>query len=371
MCNIGILELLYHHLFLYSLASMAKNSGGNVTIFTTKFIYDLVTPLFKNRVRNYIWVIKKENESLHHFLKRVETIASSEIDLLFINTLLGRTRYYPVYLLFKPKCKIILVAGRCTNWFGNSYRFFSPYHNIKRFVRKRMLPRFEGIVVHTDTMKDYVLAHHYEKDVFVLPFSIYEGDPVRKTFAGKVKCIVAGSIASWRRDYDGLLNVFQKVWCSDKSNVSLTLLGWPSGEYGRRIIMRCRLLKKRGFDIKFYNKYIPEEVFKDEVTTADIIINPIKLETYEYGGFTSGLVEAIRHAKPGVYPVGYIVPNELLSSSLFYDRIEELPNLIENNFLDNREFLEKLSRNAIVNSEKFSLQRVAAYFRESLLEKLL
>ncbi len=102
-----------------------------------------------------------------------------------------------------------------------------------------------------------------------------------------------------------------------------------------------------------------------------MVICPIKLETYPYGGFMACLVEAMRQAKPGIYPTGYIVLKEVETSSLFYERIEELPNLIENKILNNRESLEKLSKNAIINSEKFSLQQVTNYFKESVVKKLL
>ena len=49
--KIGIIEILTHQVFLYSLASVARESGADVTIFTTKKLYDLVIPLFqlKNR----------------------------------------------------------------------------------------------------------------------------------------------------------------------------------------------------------------------------------------------------------------------------------------------------------------------------------
>jgi len=367
MIEIGILEFLYHHIFLYSLASVAKNSGANVTIFTTEKIYRLVAPLFKDNVKKYIWMIKGEDEKLSHFLRRVETIASQKIDLLFLNTLQGGVGLHFLFWLFNPKCKTILVAGRATGWFGDKYRF--SLRRYKHFMKKRILPKFNAIVVHTQTLKDYALAHHYGKEIFVLPFSIYGGNAVVKTDTEKIKFIVPGSITEYRRDYDSLLNAFEKIWYSAK-NIKLTLLGWPNGEYGKKIIGRCRCLRQQEFNIQFYDEYIPEEVFRNETISADVIINPIRLKNYPHGMFTSGLVEAIRHAKPGIYPTGYIVPKELLSSSLFYDRIEELPHLIENKILNSRESLEKLSKNAIINSEKFSLQRVTNYFREYLLKKL-
>lgn len=375
--NIGIVEFLYHHVFLYSLARVAKESGSDVTIFTTSNLYNLVIPLFRNKVSNYRWIIKREDEKLLSFLKRVEKFSNKEIDLLFVNTL-QRKRYYPLYLLFNPKCKSILVTGRATDWFGSKYRLL-PFrsiksfltHNIKHFVYKKILPRYDAIVVHTQRLKDYVLQRNYKKDIFVLPFTIYEGSATRSRRRKKIRLIVLGSIANHRRDYDGLLRAFEILCSSTRKEISLTLLGRPIGKYGERIISRCKLLRERGFDLQFYNEYISEELFKKKVMSADIIINPIKLENYSFGGFTSGLVEAIRHAKPEIYPLDYAVPDELASSSLFYSEINELPQLIKENFLNNNHNnqLYELSEKARINSEKFSLEKLAKYFKESILRK--
>lgn len=88
-----------------------------------------------------------------------------------------------------------------------------------------MLPRFNGIVVHTQGTKRYALAHGYRKDVFVLPFSIYEGNAVTRKNIEKIKFIVTGSIAEQRRDYDNLLRAFKNLWSSDERGLFLTLLG--------------------------------------------------------------------------------------------------------------------------------------------------
>lgn len=377
MVKVGILEFLYHHIFLYSLASVARKSGAEVTIFTTENLYHLVAPLFGNESEDYRWFIRFSQEGLRAFLKRVEKIASTELDLLFVNTLQGGAPDWLTYWTFAPKCKTVLVTGRITDWFGDSYRLAPQrdikgllHHNTQRFVTRRTLPRYDGIVVHTETMKDYALRHRYDKDVFVLPFSVFEGSPPGNGNSGKVKFVVTGKISDYRRDYDELLDAFEKLWSSGRSEISLTLLGWPQGSYGERIIGRCRLLKQRGFNIRFFEHYIPEEIFMDEIADADVLINPIKPDTYIHGMFMSGLVEAIRHAKPGIYPLGYTVPEAFLSSSLFYNRIEELPELIANNFLDNPRFLKELSRQAVANSEAYSLERISDYFKDTVLERM-
>jgi len=268
-----------------------------------------------------------------------------------------------------------LLTGRVMEWFGDKFKLISSNpkkllnYNLQCIVRKKILPKYDAVVVHTETLKDYALANRYMKDIFVLPFTIYDGSTSLKRIEKKLKFVVAGSIEKHRRDYDGLLKAFEEIWNHGHKDVCLTILGRPIGEYGERIINRCRLIKERGFDIQFYNEYIPEEIFNREITSSDLIVNPIKLQNYRYGCFTAGLVEAIMHAKPGIYPAGYIVPKELLSSSLFYDRIDKLDYLIEQKFLNNRGILEKLSIKAKENSEKFSLKNIAKYFRENILEK--
>lgn len=134
--NIGVLEFRCHHIFLYSLASVAKNSGANVTIFTTKDLYALVVPLFKDTINGYRWIIRNESEKLLHFLKRVETVANQEIDLLFVNTLQGSVRPYISYFLFNPTCRKVLGTGRVTKWFGSEYHLqsFSLWGTLSRNI---------------------------------------------------------------------------------------------------------------------------------------------------------------------------------------------------------------------------------------------
>jgi len=367
--KIGIIEILYHQVFLYSLASVAKESGADVTIFTTKKLYNLLIPLFKDKIKNYKWVIKREAESRTSFLKRVEGIANKEIDLLFVNTIQDDS--CDQFYFFKPKCKNILVTGRVTEWFGDKFKFIllhprsSLYYNLRCILRKKILTKYDAVIVHTESLKDYALKNGYMKDIFVLPFAIYNGSTSLKRIEKKLKFVVTGSIAKHRRDYDGLLKAFEEIWNHGHKDVCLTVLGRPIGEYGERIISRCRLIKEQGFDIQFYNEYIPEEIFNREIMSSDIIVNPIRLKNYRYGLYTAGLVEAIMHAKPGIYPDGYIIPKRLLSSSLFYDGIDKLDYLVEHNFLNNnRGILKKLSKNAKENSEKYSLQEITIAFKD-------
>ncbi|MDD5530166.1 MAG: glycosyltransferase [bacterium] len=377
--RIGVIEILYHHVFLYSLASIAKESGEDVTIFTTKELYNLVTPLFKDRVKNYKWVIKGENENVISFLKRVEKISAKELDLLFVNTIQGFWCIPAAF--FTPRCRAILVAARSQEWFGNRLRFYIPHtknslidlfrQNLSYIMRKKILPKYDGVVVHTESFKKYIQRYRYKKPIFVIPFAICECDSLVKKDFRKINFIVVGGIEEHRRDYDVLLKAFRKLWLSPyRERISLTLIGRPVGEYGKMVIKECKELKEKGYAIKFFEGYIPETVFMEEVKKGDILISPIKLENYPCGGTTSAVVEAIRNAKPGIYPKGYAVQEEVLSSSLFYDGDEGLVDLIENRLVKESKGMEELCKNAVLNSEKFSLNRMAKYFQEYIIKGL-
>ena len=108
--KIGIIEIYGHHVFVHTLGTIALNSGLDVTIFVTQAIYDELKPLFGKHLEEIIWVIKGEHESDWRFLKRIQTIINSEIDLLFINTIQGKRIIY--FYLFRPRIKTIAAAGR-------------------------------------------------------------------------------------------------------------------------------------------------------------------------------------------------------------------------------------------------------------------
>ncbi|GAI85414.1 unnamed protein product, partial [marine sediment metagenome] len=80
MKQIGILELHYHVKYLYTKAKICKTKETNVTIFTTKEIYEKLTTYLKN-TSEYDFVLKEKDESINSFLKKVKKICDEKIDL--------------------------------------------------------------------------------------------------------------------------------------------------------------------------------------------------------------------------------------------------------------------------------------------------
>lgn len=368
--KIGIIEIYSHHVFVHTLGALALESGLDVTIFVTRPIYEELKPLFGERLAEITWVIKDEKENDWQYLKRVESIVRKNIDLLFINTVQGKRII--LFYFFKPLKKTIVAAGRISEWFGNRYRIlpFSSvrrflHHNYTHFLMQRCIPCYDGIIVHTPQARDLALTNRYPKKIMLLPYSLYKGKTEINKPGTKTKFLATGSINETSRDHMGLLKAFERVWANGRKDVSLTVLGMPQSKHGQTVVVYMERLERRGFDIKFFREFIPEEVYLHQAESADIYIAPLNIEYYSCGELTSGMVEAIRQGKPCIYPEGHFPDPRFESSSLFYDKMENLPELIVK-ILDDREILRQLSMHAIANAEPHSLESTTTYFQEQL-----
>jgi len=376
--NIGVMELCTDSENIYNEASLAKYCNANVTIFTTRFLYERVSPFFKNDKDDYNWILQQKEETLPSFLKRIEEYCNNEIDLLLMNTFDLLPHHQIFYYLFRPKCKVVHVVGRIEKFFGEWHPItylpikqfiLSVLFNMSQFIANRTLSKYDGIWVENRDAYNYAISAGYKKKIACLPFQFYRGVVQSHEYSDKLKFITIGVLNNYCRDYHGLLDAFEKLFDSGRKNFTLTLLGAPFNRKGFQIIDRCRKLIEKGLDIIFYTEYVPEEVMNKKISSADIIINPNYVSRYGTGTF-GAIAKAMQFAKPGIYPVKSLHHEELISSSLIYNKIEELPSIIEN-LLSDPEAIKRLSMNALVNSEKFSFETVAKKFQESVLKSRL
>jgi len=368
--KIGIIEIYSHHVFVHTLGALALESGLDVTIFVTRPIHEELIPLFGERLDEITWVIKDEKENDWQYLQRIQIIIRNNIDLLFINTVQGKRII--LFYFFKPLKKTIVAAGRISEWFGNRYRFlpFSSlrrflHHNYTHFLMQRCIPRYDAIIVHTPQARDLALTNGYSKKIMLLPYSLYKGETKINKPGAKTKFLATGSINETSRDHKGLLKAFERVWATGRKDVSLTVLGMPQSKHGQTVVAYMERLEMQGFDIQYFREFIPEEVYLQQAESADIYIAPLNIEYYSCGELTSGMVEAIRQGKPCIYPEEHFPDPRFESSSLFYDKIENLPELIVK-IIEDKEILRQLSLNAIANAGPHSLKATTVYFQEQL-----
>ena len=384
--EIGILEIHTHVKYLHTLAKICKTKKSNVTIFTTKDIFSKLETYLKNK-SEYEIVLKKEREGISSFLKRVKKICNEKIDLLFVNTFQLSCFYLPRYIGFHPKSKMILTVHTANAWLKPK-----PVCNIKKIVRtidtnlssfiasKFILPKFAAITVIYSPIKDYILKEGaYEKKIFTLPFYLFDDNNIYKETENKrMQIVIPGQIEEHRRDYDTILDAFEVIFKKYNELIDLCLLGYPVGMYGNRILKRCKELKDAGYNIAYFDSFVPEKVYDQIMKKVDVIVLPIKIETrgmgliQEFYGITKGsasVFEGIQYGKPMVVPEEFNVIKELKSSTLKYANSNNLEKILIE-YIEDKNKLKVLKKNANENAKHFSLDVFQKYFVDEILDNL-
>lgn len=387
MINIGILEIHFHLKYLHTLIKICKTEETNVTVFTTKELFSRIDTYIGDKSK-YEFVLKDENQSISSYIKKVEKICNEKIDLLFVNTIQFSSIRSPLFFNFNPKSKMILTVHMTNHWLKQ--RFALPTKNIFRsidanisifLIRRLILPKYNAISVIYPPIKDFVLENtNYKKPVLTLPFNFYDKKRKisKKRKDEKIVFVLPGLIEIYRRDYHLAIDVFEKLFKKYSKKISLWLLGKPVGSGGNRIISKCEELKKKGFDINYSKKFIPEEKYDEIISNCDIIFSPLnviaKRDTgiSEIYGKTEGSAlpfEAIQYCKPLIVPEKFNVINEMKSSVLRYKSSEDLENILIDLIKDKNKLAE-LKKKAVENSEKFSLENIQKYFKKEILDKI-
>lgn len=387
MKNIGILEFHFHIKFLHTMMRICKTNKTSVTVFTTKKILSRIETYIDD-ISNYEIILKKEDETVNQFLKRVEKICNDKIDLLFINTIQTSLIDVPHYFTFKPKCKKILTVHMVNHWFKARFGF-----NIKNMfrsldatlsiylIRYKILPNTNGINVIYLPMKDFILKNtKFKKPIFTLPFNFYDEKTITtiKKTDGKLRIVLPGLIEEYRRDYNLAINIFEKIFDKYKNKIIIDFLGMPIGQTGKNIIEKCKKLKNKGYNIIFSEGFVPEEEYNQRLIQSDIIFSPLRVvnkrdtgitETY---GLTEGSAlpfEAIQYTKPLIIPKDFKIIDELKTSTLTYKTQKDLEEIFSE-LITNKEILNKLKIKAKNNSNYFKLDVLQDYLEKEILEKL-
>jgi len=384
--EIGIFEIRRHIPILYTFSRICKTSSTNVTIFTTKELYlRLETYLTEKDKKNYDIILKEDNETFRSFVKRVETICNKKIDVLFINTIHETLLDLICYLGFNPKSKTILLIHHVNAWlkprliFGIKHPIRTADTNLASMLIHRFIfPKFDAINVIYHPLKDYIRTNtDYEKEIFTLPTSIFENAKTmkRQEDEGKLKIVIPGLIQGHRKDYGAVFPAFETLFKHHKEKIKLCVPGLPVGKFGRQIYNKFKDMEQKGCDVEIFDHFVPDDTFDYILTQSDIILAPIRIKTRADGDIEeiygktvgSGVVfNAIQYAKPIIVPAEFNMLPELESSTLKYSDSIELENIITK-LMSNPEKLQELKREALTNSQKFSLKNIQDYFKKDIL----
>ncbi len=170
--------------------------------------------------------------------------------------------------------------------------------------------------------------------------------------------VITGNIQEKRRNYFEVINIFDNDIFSEKK-WNLTLLGRPIGSYGNAVIKEAnKINKKLGRKaIKYYEEYIPKEIFDNELKNSTHLIAPLNTDLYKKGKTSGAIYDAIALNKHLIIPDKYFedTGNIGLSTSIVYKSSEELQEIITLIVENNYDYL----------SLKFEAKKIKEYIQDS------
>lgn len=293
-------------------------------------------------------------------IKLIYSINKLDIEYIILGTNQKYLFFYLFFFLFCNK-KIIMTIHNINVYF--EYR--KDIKGIIKFIiRKIMLKNCYAINVLGENLKQTLINKNINKKILNIPVRIYNEKNKKEILnsINKLTIAIPGSFEQKRRDYLTVYKAF-KTLRKNGYNIIINFLGNCNSKE-KVDLQLLEKFKKLG-NIYYRNYFITEEEFKKKMAESDIILNPnVEKTTYdgivEFYGKTKqsgGIYTQIEFAKPSINAFYLKVDSVLETSTLYYRNELDLYNLITCIY-NNPNYQNKLKREALKNSEYFTLKKI-------------
>ncbi len=376
--KIAIIEITTfgHYTLVESIAKIYASVAENeIVIFTTDEGKRALKGLENEQIKIVLATEKTET-----FFSRIKGF-----DKIFIPTLEAYSRVpfhiMKDFLKTDFNCPIYYIIHNVDFWFQQSFsdkirNVFYRLSNFKDFfyrskvyfkyvfineaiVKKVKLSGGKFIAL-TESLGQHLSQHVENKDIAVIPFSIFDGQIKDKSSQNKqFRICIPGLLSTTRRDYDSVFEMMKKEEAYFKQKVTWDFLGGnPGNRESQDLIDKIQMHQKMGHDIRYYEElFLNMEDYDNNLACADIILGNMHLQqgansTYGKSKETGIIFTMIKAAKVGLLPATYIADNALKSSTLRFKNYEETADILKKIIENPLEFAQLKAR-ALENSEKF------------------
>lgn len=317
-------------------------------------------------------IIEKVSNDVDQVKRILNLLLIHEVSAVVFNTI---DRYYGDYAdLFKKFAGIkLLVIHNINYWFQKKrkLKIFREPRNADHIAMLQMINSADRLIVLSDTLEAYLRNKYNQYKVSSFTTALHTGiDEKSIYFTDYVPTIIVpGSIEQKRKDFDLVLNVVEAL---GPGKSSLVLLGEPRGDYGNTIIARVKEMNNRGYLIKYFTGFIPEQEFELEMKMSDIVLIPVNIHTsfagireiYGQSKISGAVFDAIRYGKPAIVPEELSIPAKASNSFLKYSDEQCLINFIQKLLIADN--LKKLTLNAIANAIHWQADKIRGQFLEDM-----
>jgi hypothetical protein len=207
------------------------------------------------------------------------------------------------------------------------------YLYLEVILRKSILSKVDGILVEYSPIQKYLKNKKPDCDIDVFAPIIYDEFVVCNS---RPQVTIPGHIEPDRRDYSFFFDSLQ--YLEDiQDEFEIHLLGSPNGSGGERVISICDQLISSGWNIQYYQDWIPIEQFEDSLKDTNIIVSPINkrkeidavTETYGRSKGSGAFSDAIKYGKKLALPAHYEIPPEVECIVQPYSSKRDLAKIIK------------------------------------------
>lgn len=242
-------------------------------------------------------------------------------------------------------------------------------HNVNAIFRSKkfnyekymLFKKVDAYAVLGEQLKEEIEKNKLtRKKVYVFPIiHNKEQSEIRVQNERKTRFVVVGHVQKERKNYNLILDSFEKLRNS-YDEIQLTILGSTETEYGKRIVERCKELRRRGMDIKWFDGFVPTKEFKYYMEKADYLLGAVEVftntsesnEIYGVTKMTGVETDMIEYALPGIIPSQLKIQTDLKNCVLTYEREEQLFDVLKKSLDSNKKH--ELKQNAILCARKHS-----------------
>ncbi|ULQ57543.1 hypothetical protein KJS94_04930 [Flavihumibacter rivuli] len=325
-----------HFEVTYGFIRLWDKPGNAITIFTTFHCYEVLKEMLGNDHHKFRWQVRREGQGYAEFIEGFGRFLQQQTTALVIYTTISNNHILHAKLVRQNRqCRFVLVVHALNALFHMPFRMNLRHmvrkwgqHQLMKAIRELALlePALSGPLV--DQLKTHYRLHY-------LPGAVYEPDNHIPPSPGPLRLVVAGSIDKERRDYEEVFALIDQAEASQLP-LELVLVGQPVGDYGKRIMERANAWQGKLCKLKTMgDSFVPFSQFRVELENADFFFLPVCTnslaydhtpEVYGQTKSTGNIFDAIRFAKPIIYPSRLTVHASMQDSGIRYSNIPDLVN---------------------------------------------
>jgi hypothetical protein len=371
MTNIGIYSTGQHENILYNICKISQYVDYNITVCAPQSTGETVQEHLGNEADSVRWILKADNTPLRKYLAQIETLCNNEFDLLYFQAMYESNSPLLRYIPFSPDCKFLFRIHNVNRWLNSKFSLQMNFrNNLHAALRKLFLRKIDALLVEYPPMAEYIQTEFPNaKPVHTFVPTVYKN--TEKFTSDTIRFAVPGYIESGRRDYELVLNVFESLFKQYGDRIALHLLGSPRGEYGDRILNHAQALENSGYNVAYYDDWVPMEEFESTLLESTFLLNPIHRTYTGYGvtewySTTKGsgcYIDALRTGTALLLPAYFHISNIIRDSTVTYQGQSDLEQSIST-ILDSGGRLDSLRQAAHNNSAQFTLDKQADRFTD-------